>query len=270
MAALAVGALAALALRGYVGGVEDRANRGAERVRVLRIDTDIARGAFGQEASASISVDEIPREFFPANAVDDLSRIDNLVAVTDLAANQILVDGMFVTPDVGQISSAERLDQVRGQDMTALTISVDEVRGVAGLIVPGDQVNILVTQVGEAGEGAPAGTAAASVFDQQARYLYQKVRVLYVDQNPVPQPGEVQQAAAGAPAPPAPANKGLLTLLVPADAAQRIASVEPGRLYLTLVADDYEPVPMIPIDPAAPLPGEDPARLTPYGPDGPE
>ena len=56
--------------------------------------------------------------------------------------------------------------------------------------------------------------------------------------------------------------------MVPAAAAQQIASVEGSQFYLTLVAKDYQPTALGPIDTAAALPGETGSQLTPYGPDG--
>lgn len=60
----------------------------------------------------------------------------------------------------------------------------------------------------------------------------------------------------------------MLTFALPADAAQKIASVPAGSFYLTLVPRDYQPEPLPALDVGAPLPGEDPSQLTPYGPDG--
>ncbi len=62
----------------------------------------------------------------------------------------------------------------------------------------------------------------------------------------------------------------MVTLIVPARAAQYLASVEPERIYLSLVAPDYVPTPQDKISPTDPLPAEDPAQQTPYGPDGAE
>jgi hypothetical protein len=61
---------------------------------------------------------------------------------------------------------------------------------------------------------------------------------------------------------------GLLTFSVPSLAAQQIASVPGAGFYLTLVAKDYQPEVLPPLDPAAPLPGETADQLTPYGPGG--
>jgi len=65
------------------------------------------------------------------------------------------------------------------------------------------------------------------------------------------------------------ANSGLITLEVPATAAQLIASVNPESIYLTLLPQDYKPEALPKLDPfPALLPGEDPTQLTPYGPQG--
>ena len=58
--------------------------------------------------------------------------------------------------------------------------------------------------------------------------------------------------------------------MVPTRAAQYLASVDTGDFYLSLVARDYKPVAQQVIDFNATIPAEDPALLTPYGPNGPE
>ena len=70
-------------------------------------------------------------------------------------------------------------------------------------------------------------------------------------------------------------NTGTIVFEVPADAAQRLLSVDPSNIYLTLIPKTWTPtpIPAIPATelvggPAAPLPGERPEALTPYGPTG--
>jgi pilus assembly protein CpaB len=276
IAAIVIGALAAYAVVTYVGGIEDRANDNARRVPVVRISGDIPRGVRGQEAidAGLIEQSEIASEFLPATAISP-SALDTILAkaaVADLATGQVLVENMFVDPIDSQITAARRI----ATGNVAITISVDNVRGVAGLIVPGDFVNVMVAQdTGLCGGGAdapeggaPTGVESTAVLCRQARYLFQEVQVLFIDRSPIPLPGE--QAAASADGTAAtPANTGLLTLQVPPDAAQMIASVPADGFYLTLVPPDYTPTPLPTFDPnIALLPGEDGALLTPYGPDG--
>lgn len=137
-----MGLLAAFALVTYVGGVEDEASAGAQRVPVVRVARDSPRGLTGREAREQGYLEEaaIAAEFRPASAMVDLAAIDLNVAGTDLAAGQVLVDGMFVDPAAAQLTAARRVPE--GE--VAITVSVDQVRGVAGLISPGDKITVFI------------------------------------------------------------------------------------------------------------------------------
>jgi len=174
---------------------------------------------------------DIPQKYRPTTALTDINQIRGKVALNNLSTGQIVVDGMFVEPRAATVSFAQRIPP--GQ--VAVTISVDNIRGVAGLIVPGDQVNILAS--------APDGT----------RYLYQNVNVLAVGNTPAPQPGDTTatttQTAGGG---------GLMTFAVPPLAAAKI-SVATG-VYLTLVPPGNQPVPVPPVSAGNLFQGP----LTPY------
>lgn len=282
VAAIAIGALSSFLVWNYVNGVQDEAYDNAEQVPVYLVKQTVARGTDGRTATSYIAKENMPRKFKPGNAITSPDDIAGKVARNDLVPNQVVVTDMFVdaSDPSARESFSERLDRIRNTDQVAVTISVDEVRGVAGLVEPGDYVNIMMTAVRQLDEqgkpvGVPEGADPSSVlFAQQARYLYQKAEVLAVGQDALPQAGETATAAAedGAATEGAAVseNRGLITMIVPAKAAQYIASVTPGALYLVLVAQDYKPVPQDPIDPSAPIPAEDPSEQTPYGPEGPD
>jgi pilus assembly protein CpaB len=268
IAAVLVGAVAAYALYTYVGGIEDEANDNAERVEIFKIVQDIPKGTFGDEAFAQglIEEDVIASEYRPATAITDPAQIDGLVAISDLAANQVVVTNQFVT----QQASLSTFSQLLKNNEVAITISIDEVRGVAGLLVPGDFVNILVTGASAATEGAGGGAegqSGAEVYSQPARFLYQKVQILAIGQTRSLEPGETAATNADG-TPVSEGGSGLITFVLPAEAAQRIASVGASSFYFTLVAKDYQPTPIPPLDVNAPLPGETGSELTPYGPEG--
>lgn len=269
IAAALVGAIAAYALFTYVGGIEDEANNNAERVKIFKIVQDIPKGTFGDEAFAQglIEEDVIAKEYRPATAITEPAQIFGLVAISDLPANQVVVGSQFVD----QASSLSTFSQLLKNNEVAVTISIDQVRGVAGLLVPGDFVNLLVTTADdtvtppEVGEGVPAGGAA--VYSQPARVLFQKVQILAVGQSRKLEPGETAATNPDG-TPSGGAGSGLLTFAVPQLAAQQLASVAGAQYYLTLVAKDYQPAALPPLDTAAALPGETDAQLTPYGPGG--
>lgn len=268
IAAALVGAIAAYALFTYIGGIEDEANDNAERVKIYKIVQDIPKGTFGDEAFAQglIEEDVIAKEYRPATAIAQPSEIDGLVAISDLPANQVVVSNQFVS----QAASLSTFSSLLKNNEVAITISVDQVRGVAGLLVPGDFVNLLVTSSSAEApsDGAdPAATDGAEVYGQPARMLLQKVQILAVGQTRKLEPGETAATNAdGTTA--ATATSGLITFAVPQLAAQQIASVEGSQYYLTLVAKDYQPSALPPLDLNAALPGETEGQLTPYGPDG--
>jgi Flp pilus assembly protein CpaB len=286
IAAIVVGALAAYAVVTYVGGIEDRANDNARRVPVLRVSGDIPRGTRGQEAldQGLIEEEDIASEFLPATAIspEAVDTILTKAAVADLATGQVLVENMFVDPIDSQITAARRI----ATGNVAITISVDNVRGVAGLIVPGDFVNIMGTSetgacdaaAAEGEDAAPADPAAGdsvpvtAFLCRQARYLFQEVQVLFVDRSPIPLPGEQATASstnADGTTTTTATNTGLITFQVPPEAAQILASAPPDSFHLTLLPPDYTPLPIPIFDTSVGLlPGEDPARLTPYGPNG--
>ena len=269
IAAALVGAIAAYALFTYVGGIEDKANDEAERVKIFKIVQDIPKGTFGDEAVRQgwIEEDVIAKQYRPATAITQPSQIEGLVAISDLPANQVVVSQQFVD----QALSLSTFSGLLKNNEVAVTISIDQVRGVAGLLVPGDFVNLLVTTSADAAATTPEGGGAAptggEVYAQPARVLFQKVQILAVGQSRKLEPGETAATNAdGTPA--ASVTSGLITFAVPQVAAQQIASVEGARYYLTLVAKDYQPAPLAPLDTGAALPGETDSELTPYGPDG--
>jgi pilus assembly protein CpaB len=264
IAAVAIGLLAAFALVNYVSGVEDRANDGAEQVPVLVVREDIPKGTAGSAVieQSFIAEDKIARNFLPATAITDLDQIVGKVAFNDFAANQILVQGMFVDPAVSQIGFGELLDG----DNVAISISVDQVAGVAGLLVPGDEVDIFASDT-----GLETDNAGSNTLNPSARLVYHQARILAIGASTAPQPGDAppeEGAEAGV-------VDGLITLDLPVEAAQLIATISGNsNIVLALTGPDYTAKAVPQLDPGelAEFPGETDAasrygQLTPYGPD---
>ncbi|MEL7208865.1 MAG: Flp pilus assembly protein CpaB, partial [Actinomycetota bacterium] len=210
-----------------------------------------------------VDQDNIARNFLPATAITDLDQIRGKVAFNNFPTNQILVEGMFVDPAVSRVGFGELLEESN----VAISISVDQVAGVAGLLVPGDEVDIFTSGAvasGDAGEGGTTG--------EGARLVYHQARILAIGADAAPQPGDAPPAEGEAAAPVA--SNGLITLDVPLDAAQLINSLvaDGTSLTLALTGPDYTASPIPRIDPSEleEFPGETDAesrfgRLTPYG-----
>ena len=96
-----IGAIAGFALLNYVNGVEQDIQSEQARVEVWVVSQDIAAGTTAADVqnTSRLELRSVETQFRPANAVTDLSQIQGRVAVNNLAANQILVTGMFDDPE---------------------------------------------------------------------------------------------------------------------------------------------------------------------------
>jgi pilus assembly protein CpaB len=215
IAAVLIALVAGVATYSYLSTVQERANDDAKLVKVYKVSKDIPKGFPGDQAISEdyVKSDEIPEKFRPVTAVANLDLLKGKVALTNLAANQVLVDGQFVDPRVEQITFSQRIPA--GQ--VAITLSFDQVKGVANLLVPGDKVNMIVTDP----------------KDGSKRFLFQNVNILAIGSTAAPQPGETQAVLPGG---------GLITFAVPPVAAEKLALVGGGDVYLTLVPPDNQPV----------------------------
>jgi pilus assembly protein CpaB len=220
LAAVATGVLAGLAVYQYLDTVQQRANKGAQLVDVFVVKRDIAKGTPGERAVEEgwIQPAQINVKFRPLTAVRNVSEIRGKLAVTDLAANQVVVERLFVDADVGLVTSAGRIPT----QQVAITLSFDDVRSVAGLIQPSDRVNMLL------------------LLGNEERYLLQNVLVLFVGRTPLPQPGEAppQQRSE------ADEQSGLITFAVSHENAAKIAYANArfeNSIHLTLVPSDNKP-----------------------------
>ena len=146
--------------------------------------------------------------------------------MTTLHPGQVVVEGMFVDPAVAPVTSANRIPA--GQ--VAVSFQFDAVHGVAGLIEPGDKVNIMT-----------------STTDGGQRTLFQNVDVLFIGARAAPAPGATTASTV---APVDPAGGSLITFAVPQLAAERIALAarQDGGLYLTLVPPDSQSAAVPPVN----------------------
>lgn len=233
IAALVVALIAGVATYSYLNTTQERANKDARLVEVYKVKKDIPKGFSGDQAIAEkyIEKDEIPEKFRPLTSVTDINTIKGRVALTGLSANQVVVDGQFVDPRIEQVTFSERIP--KGQ--VAITLSFDQLRGVAGLLVPGDKVNMIIPDP----------------RDGKQRFLFQNVNIIAI--------GGVAAPTAGETATPTNPGSNLITFAVPPLAAEKLV-LAGGNAYLTLVAPDNEPVSVPPVGPAELFSG----GLTPY------
>ena len=241
--ALVIGGLAAFLTMNYVRGVENESAEQNQLVDVLVAKGPIVKGSAADEALATqqIAIDKRRRADLPQAALRREAEISGQVAAVDLSGGEIITSTMFVADTDLSGSKSANLDKGN----VAITISVDEAAGVAGLVQPGDSINILATATSE--EGGGLGTAGEQpertggfTFQNPAVFAFQDVKVLAVGQSL----GEPVAETEGEAPPPEQQSSGLITVQLPPDDAVLLASVRDSSLYLTLNRPDYEPVPV--------------------------
>jgi Flp pilus assembly protein CpaB len=260
--AIAVGILAVVLIWQYVRGIENTMYAESQPVPVFVAGAAIPRGTAGEAAVSDKSVVQgsVPQKYYPGTAIASADEISKKVALFDISPGTIIVRGMFVDPATTQISFRERL---KNKTHVAISVQVDQVKGVGGFLVPGDEVNIMVMVANVAPEGTPP--AGSILLDNSARMLYQKVQILAVGQTQLLSPGEQAATNADGTTAATTSGSGLLTLNVPAKAAQYIATFADKGFYLSLVPNDYQPEALAPLPPTIDkLPGETDGQLCPY------
>ncbi len=124
VAAIVIGALASFLVYGYVSGVQDKAYDDAQRLEVYVVKQTIPKGTYGEEATAAklIVKDQIPKKFYPPNAIKDPDvDLGGKVAVNDLAVNQVVTTDMFADPATVSSSFSDRLEKINDEDQVAIT-----------------------------------------------------------------------------------------------------------------------------------------------------
>jgi pilus assembly protein CpaB len=224
--AIAVGVVASVLSYVFLNNAQQNAYHNAKLVQAYVITKEIPRTLSGADAvnGGYVKQEKVPAEFRPTSAVTDVSAIRDQAAGTNLPAGEIVTSGMFVSPDSIASVAAET---VPAGDV-AISVSVDQVHSVAGLIQPGDKVDMLL-----------------DINGNQETFLYQEVPVLAVGTTLVPAPGSTASAAQTTAATTQESN--VITFAVPPAAAARIALAQSdgggvtGGIYLALEAAGNTP-----------------------------
>jgi pilus assembly protein CpaB len=194
---LAIGGVTALLV--HAGKAEERAFDGAEMVKVLRVDEDVAAGAPAADVEAAVELVELPAAAVPSGALRDLDDVSGQVTLTALVPGDLLLPAKF-----GQKSSAGKGEMPEG--LQRISVQVAMAPGVAGKLSKGDLVGVL------ANYGAPP--------EGRTGFVAEQVLVLAVDK--------------GSPADDVAETSFLVTLAVDGVTAVKISHASSfGTLWLT-------------------------------------
>ena len=199
------------------------ANMQTNQTVVLVAKQDIPKGVVIESAGLDTAV--VPNKFVQPQAVTSLNRISGMVTVADISKGEQIT----LTKLANVKQAGGDLAGVTPAGKRAISISVDSISSVGGMVKPGDYVDVIATlQVPvQSAEGQQASQIAVLP-------LFQNVLVLAVGQNtggPV-NPGsrgrgETVETAGAGPA--------LITLaLTPQEASFAAFVQEQGKIRLTL------------------------------------
>lgn len=262
--ALLLAGIAAFAVWQFLSNVEQEKEAELELRLVYRVSGGTV--AEGTEGSLVLSQEravqsEEETRWLPANAIGSLEELTatltGRVAAGPISDNMILTADQWVelTADIKPL--AERIPEGK----QAITIGVDNIQGVNGFIEAGDRINIIVTLTAPIEQIAEEVIASETLTEEEirvleeeleqgiiSRFVMQGLPVLAVGSE-IRVDEEADQTVTvttvpveGQEAPQV--QTGVLTLEVTPEEAERIVyTFSAGTVWLTLVPEDFVPVP---------------------------
>jgi pilus assembly protein CpaB len=192
------------------------------QIKVLIANKDIPKGTI--ITAESLSTNIIPEQYLQPQAVSTAERVLGMVAVLPISKGEQITLSKLVQPrQLGGLAEGTPIGK------RAITIAVDSLAGLGGMIKPGDYVDVIALLP------VPVTTAEGKQVNQIAVMpLFQNVLILAVGQNT----GSISAATAGKKTQEGERrseNSSLITLALDPQEANLIAFVqEQGKLRLTL------------------------------------
>ncbi len=263
--ALLLAGIAAFAVWQFLSNVEEEKEAELDLVVVYRASGGtIAEGTEGSlvlSQERAIESEEETR-FLPDNAIGSLEELTatltGRVAAGPISNNSVLTTDQWVELTAEIKPLAERIPEGK----QAITIGVDNIQGVNGFIEPGDRINIIVTLTAAIEQIAEDVIASDTLTEEElqtleeeleegiiSRFVMQGLPVLAVGgeiraEEEVDEIVTVTTVAAEGAEPEQQQQTGVLTLEVTPEEAERIVyTFSAGTVWLTLVPEDFVPVP---------------------------
>jgi pilus assembly protein CpaB len=172
--AILFGLLAVILVRNYIGGQQaGGANAPSGTIPVVVATRAIPRGA--TLAPEMLKVVNFSADSVPQGAFQDVAQVVAANGPTRLALREMGVNEAVVASKISGPGSRPTLAGQLTPGMRAVSMRTSDVSGVAGFVLPGDRVDVLLTRTTGEGSSAQAQTLV--------QVLAENVLVLGVDQQ---------------------------------------------------------------------------------------
>lgn len=226
--ALILAGIATVLAVNYINSARSEVAASSEPIEVLVAQEDIPRGAAAEEliAGGMIALEQVPQRYVAADAISSERAIEGQVLNAPLSKGEQVTTARFSLPSAAGLAYSVPADQV------AIAIPVDEVRGISGMVRPGDRVAVFVT-IENPEDDEEVGEAA-----KVTRLLIPEAKVVAMGTALTAEPAQetgdggaiVTENREEVQAP------SVMTLAVPpADAEKLIFSEEEGSVWVTLL-----------------------------------
>ncbi|PKQ16246.1 MAG: Flp pilus assembly protein CpaB [Actinobacteria bacterium HGW-Actinobacteria-7] len=236
VALVLAGVAATLALR-YVSSARTEVASGSKPVEILVAQEDIPRGLSSDEllSKEMVVLQEVPQRFVAAGAISSPRAIEGQVLNTPLSRGEQLTTARFATP------SAAGLAYSIPKEYVAIAIPVDDVKGISGLVKPGDHIAVYATFA--PGPNGEENLTKLLLADAKVLAVGETLSADSTDE----QPAEKGSAGIGGASRQEDAAPHTMTLSVsPKDAAKLVFAEETGKVWVTLLPATAEESPAAP------------------------
>jgi pilus assembly protein CpaB len=171
--AIVLGIAAVFVANAFLGGVQERqeaAVQGTVKIAVASVPLEYG----SQITPEKVRMVDWPRASLPEGVFNSLPQLLPMGKVR-VALRPIAVNEPILASKLSGEGGRAAISAVLRPEMRAAAVRVNDVAGVAGFVLPGDVVDILITRTIGGGDGV----AAQQITD----VLLQKVRVIAIDQN---------------------------------------------------------------------------------------
>ena len=216
--AVTFAALATLGLMIYIQGVRAQIKEDSTPVEVMVSRQAIAKGTSVNSMKNQVDIKKIPQRYVAEGAYSDLSQLDDQVTVVSLNKGEQITNSML------KKTSQAGLSYQIPEGLVAISMPVDEVIGVSGLLKQGDRLNVIATF-----SPGPGGVDVSKT-------LLQNIEVLHVSSDKSGSKSSTQMGKSGTQG----SQKSTMVLAIsPDDAEKLVFAEEKGTVWLTLVPPDY-------------------------------